>query len=178
MGPLLAKQHFEQAGNSADAWQSVSNDLLFAAQVLLERVRAADALAPNQLSVENGHLFPVRLMLTGMALECLLKALWVKQGNQFVEAGAFKSVARAGPHDLVQIAQAVALNPNSFEIDLLRRLSYFIEYGGRYPIPKVSKKLEMISSPGGGKASPMTWSTPSDETLLEKLVLRIEALLS
>ena len=181
MGPILAKIHFERAGNSADAWASVAENLCFAAQVLLEKSDEAETLAPDQEVTQlsnRARLGAIELMLKGMAMECLLKALWVKQGNLFVQAGDFEPVFGAGAHDLRQLAQAVSISTTPHESDLLGRLSHFIEYGGRYPIPKKSMKLGFISSPSGGKASPMTWTTPTDNVLFEGLVSKITELLT
>jgi hypothetical protein len=113
-----------------------------------------------------------------MAIECLLKALWVKRGHRLVEGGQYKMVPGAGPHDLVQLGRALELTLSEFEKDLLRRLSHFIEYGGRYPVPKSAKKLHLVDSPSGGQAVATTWATPSDQVLFESVVNRLECLLA
>lgn len=180
MGPILAKTHFDRTGNSTDAWLSVAENLLFASQILAEKSDEPETHLPGQVTQlsTRARVAAIELMLKGMALECLLKALWVKQGNRFVQAGAFAPVSGAGAHDLRQLAQAVPLSSTPHESDLLGRLSHFIEYGGRYPIPKKSLKLGLITSPGGGKASPMTWTTPTDNLLFNGLVKKIKGLLA
>ena len=180
MGEITAKVQFERAGNSPDAWQSVVDSLLFASQVLTERYDAPDSnssVVPTQNS-NRTRLGGVELMLRGMAVECLLKALWLKQGNLLVKAGKFEPVSGAGGHDLPQLAHAVSLCPTELEIDLLKRLSHFIEYGGRYPIPKASDKLRLTKNPRGGRAVATTWLTPSDNQLFDKLVFRLVTLLA
>ena len=113
-----------------------------------------------------------------MAIENLLKALWLKQGNQISASGTFQPVPKAGAHDLQQLAQVTGFAVSDIEGDILRRLSHFIEYGGRYPIPKSPQKLMLTSAPGGGKVAATTWSTPSDDQHVEELLARLEQALA
>jgi hypothetical protein len=116
-------------------------------------------------------------MLSGMAMECLLKAVWVKQGHNLVEDGKYVSIPGAGDHDLVQLAGAVGLTLSDLEKDVLRRLSHFIEYGGRYPIPKNAEQLRLTIDPRGGRGPATTWATPSDQLQFDAVVNRLEQLL-
>jgi hypothetical protein len=143
-----------------------AEELLAASQVLRER------------GPISGRLGAVELMLRGMAVECLLKALWLKQGNVLVDSGRYVGVRGAGSHDLSQLASAVRFTLSVHEADVMRRLSHFIEYGGRYPVPKDSSKLMLTRNPRGGKGASTTWSTPSDNELFDALVLRLRALLA
>lgn len=155
------KQH-QVVGNDPHAWRMVAHELLRAAQVLRQEGSAT-------------HDFgAVSLMLCGMAIENLLKALWLKQGNQLSVAGTFQKVPGAGAHNLQQLASVTSFAVSAVEGDVLRRLSHFIEYGGRYPVPKSPQKLMLTSAPGSGKAAATTWSTPADEQCIEGLRLRLE----
>jgi hypothetical protein len=122
-------------------------------------------------------LHPPELMLRGMAIECILKALWVKQGHKLANDGKYKGVPGAGAHDLVQLASVLNLSLSDKEKDILMRLSHFIEYGGRYPVPKEADKSQLTRTPSGGRASPTTWSTPSDQILFDAMVNRLDQLL-
>jgi hypothetical protein len=116
-------------------------------------------------------------MLDGMAIECLLKAVWVKRGNKLAKDGKYLEVPGAGAHDLVQLAGAIKLTLSNLEKDTLRRLSHFIEYGGRYPLPKEAEKLQLTRAPAGGRAAATTWSTPTDYVHFEAVVRRLDQLL-
>jgi len=105
-------------------------------------------------------------MLKGMAVECLLKAMWVKRGNVLVADGRYCRVPGARDHDLPQLAAAVNFNVNSTEVAVLCRLSLFIA-AGRYPIPKSAATF--------GEAG-TTWSS-SDEGVFDELAHRLNALL-
>ena len=175
MDKTLALELHTRAGNTPETWRSCADDLLAAAAVLLDhREAAARGSAP---AADTWRTHPSELMLRGMAIECLLKALWVKRGHKLVEDGKYTSVPGAGAHDLVQLAGVLQLTMSDLEKDLLRRLSHFIEYGGRYPVPKNAEKLRLTTSPGGGRAAATTWATPSDQLLFGALVNRLEQLL-
>lgn len=166
MNPENAAKQHETVGNDPLAWRMVAHELLAASDVL-------------RRESSTTHTFgAVSLMLCGMAIENLLKALWLKQGNQISHSGTFQPVLNAGAHGLQQLAQVAHFAVSTIEGDILPRLSPFIEYGGRYPIPKSSQKLMLTSAPGGGKVAATTWSTPSDDQHAKKLLARLEQALT
>lgn len=117
-------------------------------------------------------------MLSGMAIECLLKALRVKQGHNLVADGKHVPMPGAADHDLVRLPGILELTLSDLDKDVLRRLSHFIEYGERYPVPKNAGRLQLTTSPrGGGRASATTWATPSNQLRLDVVVTRLEQLL-
>ena len=180
MDARFVEQLHTDAGNLPAGWEMSADELLAAAQALRERGESFDraSLAVGEPIPISGRLGAVELMLRGMGVECLLKALWVKQGNVLVDSGQYVSVRGAGSHDLPQLASAAEFTLSVHEKDVMRRLSYFIEYGGRYPVPKDALKLVLTRNPGGGKGAPTTWSTPSDNELFDTVVLRLRALLA
>ena len=121
-----------------------------------------------------GQVQPVALMLKGMAAECLLKAFWLKGGNILGADGRFRPVPGAPTHNLPKLASACKFSVTPAESHLLQRLSHFIEYGGRYPVPKDPQKLNLLPTPDGGFSAATTWSTPSDDKVFEALVHRLQ----
>jgi hypothetical protein len=171
-GAYHALREYERAGDDPSAWQDSADNLLRAAAVLAERREGCE---PMSLA---GLLRPVELMLKGIAIECLLKAAYVKRGNRLVEDGHYLGVRGASGHDLVQLARSAEVPMNRLETDLLRRLSHFVEYGGRYPIPKDASALFLRRGPTGGHAAALTWSTPGDGELFDALRERLNSILS
>lgn len=163
------------AGNSPDTWRLCAGDLLAAAAVL--RAHRVSTDSGSSGSTDAWRLHPAELMLAGMAIECLLKALWVKQGHELAKDGEYVRVSGAGAHDLVQLADVLQLTLTDLERDVLRRLSHFIEYSGRYPVPKNALKLLLTRSPRGGRSSSTTWTTPGDQTIFDEFVTPLEQLL-
>lgn len=162
------------AGNSPHAWESRARDLLAAATVLRHHRESMDS---NSAPAPTALILPAELMLDGMAIECLLKAAWVKRGHKLAKDGKYLGVPGAGDHDLVQLAGALKLKLSALETDTLRRLSHFIEYGGRYPVPKDADKLQLTRAPTGGRAAATTWCTPNDYVQFEAIVRRLDQLL-
>jgi hypothetical protein len=172
----FAKLQHAQAGNLFGTWQSVAGDLLAAAQVLRERRDSWNIASLTNTDPIPPIIMPVELMLIGMAIECLLKAVWIKRGNDIVKNGTYVGVPGAADHDLLQLASAIKCSLDDREKHVLLRLSHFIQYGGRYPIPKRSDHLRLKRSPCGGKGAATTWKTPSDYRLVDVIVARLEAL--
>jgi len=156
-----------RTGNSVLAWTSVAPDILAAANVLKERVDSFDlgSVAAGDSVPREALLGHVVLMLRGMAVECLLKGLCLKRGNELVVDGKYSRVPGASDHNLCELASAVDFNVDYAEEAVLRRLSLFVQYGGRYPIPK--------SAVIYGQAA-TTWATPSDENVFNELVRRLD----
>jgi hypothetical protein len=51
----------------------------------------------------------VRAMLLGYAVECGLKALWLRTGKDLIRGGKYRGVNGAQDHNLVQLANVVGL---------------------------------------------------------------------
>ena len=177
-GSITAQRQFEQAGNSPDAWQSVANNLLAAANLLIDRSRTACLPLSEGLGAApdpaRWQLPPVAFMLRGMAVECLLKSFWLSGGPPFIVEGKFRPVPGAKHHNLLALASTCEFTVDPVESNLLQRLSHFVQYGGRYPVPKDAQKLNLLLTPDGGFASAATWSSPSDDVAFDALVLRLQ----
>ena len=83
----------------------------------------------------------VSAMLVGYALECALKARWLKKGNKLIEGGRYKKIPGAGDHDLVALASAIGFVPTPRERNVLMRLSKFAVFAGRYPVGKTPETM-------------------------------------
>lgn len=179
MDKTLASKLHEGVGNLPRAWELVAQDLLAAAQLLSERHDSFDreSLGQDDPVPPEGRVKPVELMLRGMAVECMLKALWVKRGHAIVQDGKYLGVHNAGQHDLPQLASAAGFVSDAVEMDLLRRLSHFVQYGGRYPVPRAASQLMLTQTPAGGRSAATTWSTRADPSAFDEIVRRLVALL-
>ena len=87
-------------------------------------------------------LLCVRAMLLGYAIECALKALWVRKGNKLIRDGKYRGVVGANDHNLPQLAKAAGFIPTTTEADVLRRLSQFSQFAGRYPVGKTADDMK------------------------------------
>lgn len=143
------ESHHERWGNHWMAWSWWI--------LVLERAARIIGEAESHQEAEDGHIvmpdvLAVRAMLTGYAIECALKCLWVKTGHRIVEKGKFVGVKGAGAdHNLGQLAKIVGFTPNVREKDVLLRLSKFIRFAGRYPIAKLPNDMAPREIEGLGK---------------------------
>ena len=175
-GSLVAKEQFELVGNSPDAWRSVAADLLVASEALERLCRQAATSDRRHVNQRlRGRVGKITLMLRGMAIECLLKSAWIKRGNKLVVRGQFHAPIKGRSHHLPTLASAAKFPLSQDETFLTERLSHFIEYGGRYPVPRTEQTLCLVKDPKGGYSAATTWSVPTDDRLFRNLVRRIRS---
>ncbi|MFC1509178.1 hypothetical protein ACFL60_05775 [Candidatus Omnitrophota bacterium] len=176
------KEQYNKSGNFPRAWYFSFSSLLTASKILYDKYPTIDC----EKSIRDGTppmptefmmVFGVIKMLRAMALEDLLKALWLKGGGILVEKGKYQKIPETNDHDLISIADKVSgivdCGFNAQERDLLKRLSLSIT-SGRYPIQSSWVKSKIQKLHGGGMGPPSGgWSFPRDEELFESLVLRL-----
>jgi len=169
-------KRYDKTGNTSAAWILAADSLQAAARILKTH---RDRFDPMQLKVgdnvpdEGKILFP-ELMLTGFAVECLLKALWLKHGNKLAVRGKYVGVKGAADHALLQLADTVGLHLNRRARDVLKRLAIIMTSGGRYPIPRDWSARRIQKLRGGGKGIPEFWQHPTDDQTIEGVVAALE----
>lgn len=128
----LRLDHHRRSKDPA-VWFSVGFSLYFAADVVWQRLRPAlEAWKPDVPLTDDQEL-ALRLrgpfaMLAGMAIEDMLKGAIVQ---------AMPSAHRKAPpksHDLVALSESAKRTWNAGQLDLLKRLTTFILWAGRYPV--------------------------------------------
>jgi len=129
---------FESSGNDPALWASRAEALLTSAHVL----DAQYAEVPKDdldLFWKFFKLHTVAMMLKGMAIECLLKSIWIAHVSSLVVNGKFHSISGTRDHDLLSLVTAIGnhvdLSLLEEEMELLAVLSFAIT-SGRYPVEK------------------------------------------
>lgn len=81
----------------------------------------------------------VAIMLKAMAIECLIKAVWVASGREIASEGKIQRLPDAGWHELHQMGEKLTqeglIRLKEEETHLLHRLARWIP-AGRYPVFK------------------------------------------
>jgi len=157
-------KQFHANGNDPQAWRMSADELLATARVLKRQREAVsrDESRPGDLVPDESRVGAVEKMLQGFAVECLLKALWVKQGHRLADKGRLVGVTGVkDQHDLRHLAKVVGLTTDVAQNGLLGRLSVFTKTVGRYPIP-----TSQHDESGAG------WS-PTDDQMLDDLVTEL-----
>ena len=164
---------FESTGRNPLAWQASAKDLLEGAEAVKDRVPAFSGLMPTLASVQA--------LLLGLALECLLKALWIKSHKAWLDKhkefsltrnGEYVGIPNVNDHDLLAIANAANLKVTSKEKAVLARLSGFVLFAGRYPIAKTAA-LTRPRRTGSGPKIARKYITMSELALAEALARRL-----
>lgn len=169
--PSLETQ-IERRGNNARAWLSTVETLTEAAR----KVR---------YDMDSDELMPainaVYAMLLGYAIECALKGLWLEGGQTLVRDGRYARIKGAGHHQLRQLAEKVhivfPLDLDAQELDTLDRLTAFVLFAGRYPIPTAAQQLSAVRLPTGGEQVPWFFSR-TDFQVTERILNRLTTALN
>ncbi len=138
------KEQFRRQADHPRTWELKAAELDYAAEVLLNR-QASDF--PLQLSKKAAPpvVIGVALMLYGLAIENLAKAIVVATGSPLDKKGriAFKT------HKLVDLVRNTKIRMTSKDEFLLNKLTEFVEWAGRYPVPLSFGKMQPFRWPDG-----------------------------
>lgn len=137
------KQEFDKRGNDQIEWAFTADSLLTASNFLCQHSYHLKpdwpSLSERFPTFDELRVSDVIIMLHAMAVECLLKALWLKGGGRLAKNGKYQNVTSKNDHDLVSLSNAVlgklGIEISKEEQDFLERLSRNIT-AGRYPIQK------------------------------------------
>jgi hypothetical protein len=154
------KKHYDETANDPIAWLDAANENLIAADVIDEAMAAAQK---RQGPIEHAmRLTWKSRMLRAYAVECLLKAIYVKNGNKLGDGGELDKGAFPTNHNLVSMWRRVCLPSLTPERQsLLMKLSHISTSLGRYPIAMRYDKPK----PDVANNSQMAWTTSEDQAL-------------
>jgi hypothetical protein len=180
--PSLAeqKQNFDTVCNESYFWEKKANELVFSANILNSQRKETTDRHPVGMptSIERIETIWIIHMLSAMAIECLLKGLWVHSGEILADNGVFKGIPDTNNHKLASLAKKVAgkieLNLSAEENTMLDRLSYLITFG-RYPVQRKFDTAVNMPFPKGGSGSlGYMWVSPQDELLVESIINKLK----
>jgi hypothetical protein len=129
-----AQERFDATGKNLRIWLEQSKCLHRAAYLLAE-----SKPAPRDRFWNAIHS-PVALMLGAYAIETLLKMVIV---GQYIETQGLLTVSRHAKdfvpttHDLLKLSEQAKLRTNAADRKVLKRLSRYSIWAGRYPTPLV-----------------------------------------
>ncbi len=116
-----------------------SADLIFDAyEIDLQKVD--NDVSPLELN--NLEVAGAATLLFGLAIENLLKAIIITRETKTVEDGKLRDWPGNG-HELILLAREANIMLDARQKDLLHRLVAFVEWAGRYPVPKKVTKISL-----------------------------------
>jgi hypothetical protein len=171
-------QGFDRKCNRASNWFDKADDLLFSSKILCDRCGFLNT-QPDDIFAGDSKILWVINMLRAMAIECLLKGVWLLSGEILAEDGKFKGIPGANNHKLLSLSKKVSekidLKFSKEECILLDRLSYCITFG-RYPVQKDCSIGQKIPHPTGSRGVlGYEWALPRDERLVESIIDKLKS---
>ena len=115
----------------------------------------------------------VYAMVLGYGFECVLKGLWVDAGHTRVSGGRLKHIQGIADHDLHGLAMKVGVDASPHELDALRRLTPFVQFAGRYPVPIHAAAMTPRHVPGGKGPTVPHFFGRDDMATAEQLLNRL-----
>jgi len=122
---------FEERGRDPSAWAAHAFSLGDGARLFWSYV---DTAHDPETKAERYGFMLMAMMLAGLAIEVLAKALIVRETPQLVVGGELK-LRGAVSHDLIALIARAKLPVTPVERAVLSELSGFVRFAGRYPIP-------------------------------------------
>ena len=119
----LYNKQFELRQETSGYWHNKSHDLLVSARTLWKAMQSEKDLEINCWATYK--------MLIGMSFELLFKAHCIGSGTEFNST-----------HDLVALANTANLPTSKSENKILKVLSEYVIWDGRYPTPKKPEHLK------------------------------------
>jgi len=127
-------ERYEREENLSIYWFNRANDLRGAAGAVWFAIETETDQINNSLGMEPNYSFAIAcpsvfLMLCGLSLELLYKALIVEVGEKPPEI-----------HDLRKLSAPAKVSMQTGDLDLLDILTDHIQWAGKYPIPIGGRK--------------------------------------
>ena len=161
-------------------WQSEAHSLRRAALILRQEAqRDWDNRKRSRVAIAEGTFdFPPALegamtMLNGLAIENLVKALWVQTNEPVNEKG--RLIEHLKRHNnTICLLKEVNFTLSHEDEELLLRLENYVTWAGRYPMPGSYKRLAPQQLRDGTKIPLYYHTFNNDEERISKLIERIE----
>lgn len=99
----------------------------------------------------DSHMISTYYLLMGYAIENLLKAILMIQHPEYFKPGAKLTDIRS--HKLVSLCNRCDISVQKEEVEILNKLTTYVEWQGKYPIPLEPDKMWPIKRDDG------TWKT-------------------
>lgn len=174
MAKYVDPEIFDSVANCQSSWIRRAEALFFSAELINKNLNSYDPVTSiKEFKLDNLWVDPqfkswlsadcISIMLLGLGIECLIKAIFLAQGNDLAKNGSFIGIPSAGAHNLVQLCKQINFQLSEREMDLLNRLSDSIEWGGRYPTPTRHTKCPHYTY----------WLSSQDDSLASTLIARL-----
>lgn len=171
------------AGDSA-SWLLTARKLRQAARVIYAAIKADEAdlqghrsglwsFALNSNPWPNIALYSVYFLLAGLSTENLAKGLIVQASPAMIQHDRLAPEWPGRGHDLVALFRRAGLALSWEEVRLLLGLRAYVEWGGRYPVPKRFRSAVPRHRVDKGLLWPDAFSATREPLVFEHLFARV-----
>jgi len=162
------KEQFQRQGDHPRTWEIKAAELEYAAEVLWKR-QVNDF--PLQLSAKVAPpvSIGVALMLYGLAIENLAKAVIVAGGSPLDKKGRISF----NVHKLAELVSKAKIRVTHKDKIFLQKLTEFVEWAGRYPVPLSFQKMQPFRWSDGSFAPAHGSMSGSDIEHARRIIQRL-----
>ena len=96
----------------------------------------------SPLELDNLETVGVATLLYGLSIENLIKAIIIHKDPNSIKNGKLREWPGTG-HNLINLAKEAGIVFNKEQFDFLNRLVAFVEWAGKYPVPKNATKISL-----------------------------------
>ncbi|HEY3157944.1 MAG TPA: hypothetical protein VGJ78_03205 [Vicinamibacterales bacterium] len=144
LGPT--PDQFEKLAATNSKWRAVAGHLFAAAEKLWPEIEAAFVIHaddPDDATAAEGlRLRGPCYLLIGLAFENLAKAVVVARKNRQNQPITNGEVLYFGSkHDVLRFVSDAGVPLQDLDVELLTQLGRFVEWQGRYPVPRRGRRL-------------------------------------
>ncbi len=163
---------------SGATWGLAAHRLKQAGDVVFDRFRQdADRVVREEVVATQAEFTEMPMpasLLYGLALENLLKAIIIDREPTTAAGGLPRQFRGPSGHNLPSLAKRAGLDLSQEEKDLARRLTAYVEWAGRYPVPTRAEGMTIKQDAVGGAWLPLPLQL-SEVDLYEALFARADA---
>jgi hypothetical protein len=162
------KEQFHRQADHPRTWELKAAELEYAAEVLWNRQVSDFSL---QLSTKSAPpaVIGVVLMLYGLAIETLAKAIIVATDSPLDRNGRISF----NTHKLTELVRDTKIRMTPKDELFLNRLTEFVEWAGRYPVPLSFQKMQPFRWPDGSFGPAHGSMTGGDVEYARRVVQRL-----
>lgn len=176
MAEKILKRHFAKMGRDPINWVREAGELKRASEILYKEVLADYNELKTGAWTRKHYIFAQYQMLTGYALQNLLKAIYIKKHPKKLATDIDRFTNKT--HDLKVLTTNLHITVSRDELDLLERLTEYVASAGRFPIPR---KFEFIKNEDNTKGSIVIrarFNPDTDDTVFNGLYEKLYAIYS
>ena len=160
---------FDYMANHPHFWKEKALDLLMASRILHQAEESSEIeIDGEKVKVPFLRSYWPKIMIRAFALECLIKALWLKNGNILYQGEKYVGIDGMKLHHLSRMFEAVGIILSDEKRNLLDRLSAVSVADGCYPFPSKRDQFDKYH-PGKNGEFRVEWSLPQDDSLFTEI---------